>query len=89
MTEFKTLEKIANHLKSNTIKKADKNIEREKEKKKIVVEVIFAHNGVGKTRLSGAFKELATEKSVKSSLTTKFTHNLFMCHLTTHKQLLH
>jgi arginyl-tRNA synthetase len=39
MTEFKTLEKIANHLKSNAIKKADKNIKKEKEEKKIVVEV--------------------------------------------------
>jgi wobble nucleotide-excising tRNase len=76
MTEFKTLEKIANHLKSNTIKKADKNIEREKEKKKIVVEVIFAHNGVGKTRLSGAFKELATEKS-DTLYFNAFTEDLF------------
>ncbi len=76
MTEFKTLEKIANHLKSNAIKKADKNIKREEEKKKIVVEVIFAHNGVGKTRLSGAFKELATEKS-DTLYFNAFTEDLF------------
>jgi hypothetical protein len=56
---YNTLKSVAEHLK-------------ESDKK---VQVIFAHNGVGKTRLSRAFKELATTSD--TLYFNAFTEDLF------------
>jgi hypothetical protein len=68
---YNTLKSVAEHLK-------------ESDKK---VQVIFAHNGVGKTRLSRAFKELATTSDSYKCL---YFQTCYSCSdLATDKQLLH
>jgi energy-coupling factor transporter ATP-binding protein EcfA2 len=55
----------------NSLKSVAKHLRVSKKKTK----VIFAHNGVGKTRLSRAFKELATESD--TLYFNAFTEDLF------------
>lgn len=74
----KSLNEIAQELKNNENKKEKKTKNEEKEKKDKQnskkqdngkkVQIIYAFNGVGKTRLSKEFKSLISLKSMKKKV---------------------